>query len=381
MGMPLKKLTIRGFKSIASLEDFELGNLNVLIGANGSGKSNFVDFFRMLRAMTDEALVKFVNQQGGGDGFFFLGPQYTKQISARLVYSEFAYEFEMEPTATSELLISNEQALAFMPDEINRQKQKTVQYPTFSKGLRESSLHALADLYSELPFDERIHTVLEIFNALNKMTIYHFHDTSLTAPMRREHSVRDWEYLRPDAANIAAYLLYLSQNNPQAYALIRDTVRQIAPFFDDFMLRPTTRGPEELVRLEWKQRGSDFPFQPYQLSDGTIRFICLATALLQPNLPSTIVIDEPELGLHPVAIALLAAMIQSAATKTQIIVSTQSPTLLDHFAPEDVIVVNRYQGQSTFQRLNSEQLKEWLDEYTIGELWQKNVVEGGPVHE
>jgi predicted ATPase len=203
----------------------------------------------------------------------------------------------------------------------------------------------------------------------------------MLSPMRRNQSVRDWEYLRSDASNIAAYLLHLSLHSPQAYSLIRDTVRQIAPFFDDFTLRPETKGPAELVRLEWKQKGSDFPFQPYQLSDGTIRFICLATALLQPNPPSTIVIDEPDLGLHPYAISLLAALMQSASTRTQLIVSTQSPTLLDHFAPEDVIVVNRKNGQSTFQRLNPDELKEWLEEYTVGELWQKNVVEGGPAYE
>jgi len=127
-------------------------------------------------------------------------------------------------------------------------------------------------------------------------------------------------------------------------------------------LRPESRGGNEYVRLEWRQTGSDFPFQPNHLSEDTIRFICLATALLQSNPPSTIVIDEPELGLHPFALSVLADLIQSAAERTQIIVSTQSPTLVDYFEPKDFVVVNRVNGRSEFERLESEQLKEWLDD-------------------
>lgn len=373
MGNPLKKLTIRGFKSIADVEDLELGNLNVLIGANGAGKSNFVDFFRMLRAMADEGLQKFAIQQGGGDGFFFLGPQFTRQIFSRLDFGDFGYELKLESTSDGSLVIDNE-------DTLYRENQECINW-TFGFAARESNLKHIYDAYENIPSGKGRDTTLQVLFAISKWTVYHFHDTGLTAPMRRDQIIYDWEYLRPDASNIAAYLLYLSQHAPQAYAMIRDTVRQTAPFFDDFFLRPLPKGQSETVRLEWKQRGSDFPFQPYQLSDGTIRFICLTTALLQPNPPSTIVIDEPELGLHPYALSLLAAMMQSASTRMQLIVSTQSPTLLDHFAPEEIIVVNRRQGQSVFERLNAERLKEWLDEYTLGELWQKNVVEGGPAYE
>jgi predicted ATPase len=199
--------------------------------------------------------------------------------------------------------------------------------------------------------------------------------------MRRDQPVRDWTPFRQDASNIASFLLDLRDDEPGSYELIRDTIRLIAPFFDDFLLRPKTKGPNELVRLEWRQKGSDFPFQPYQLSDGTIRFVCLATALLQPEPPAAIVIDEPELGLHPYAISILADMIKSASERTQVIVSTQSPTLLDYFEPEDVIVVNRKNGRSTFERLDAANLSEWLDDYSVGELWQKNVVRGGPTGE
>jgi predicted ATPase len=121
--------------------------------------------------------------------------------------------------------------------------------------------------------------------------------------------------------------------------------------------------------------------QPYHLSDGSIRFICLAAALLQPNPPSTIIIDEPELGLHPAAIVILAELIQVAAKGTQVIVATQSPALIDQFGIDDIIVANRRNGASAFQRLKEKDFTEWLKDYSVGELWAKNVIAGGPVHE
>lgn len=154
-------------------------------------------------------------------------------------------------------------------------------------------------------------------------------------------------------------------------------VRLAAPFFDDFKLRPVPTNPE-LIQLEWLQKDSDYFFRASQLSDGTPRFICLATALLQPSLPSTVLFDEPELGLHPYALTLLASLFQQAK---QVIVSTQSAPLLSEFSPEDVIIVERAQGQSTFRRLESSDLIEWLESYTLGELWQKNVLGGRPQNE
>ena len=368
MAEPLKKLTIKGFKSIESLVDFELGTLNVLIGANGSGKSNFVDFFRMVRALADEALQKFVIERGGADGFFHMGPKYTPKISARLVFGTNAYNFDLSMTASNQMMIEQESTQFCDTSRVH------------GRGSLESALRSLKDEKS--PWSPGRHGIGHyVYAAVSNWMVYHFHDTSLLAPMRRDQSVRDRAVLRHDASNVAPFLLHLREKHKGSYDLIRDTVRMIAPFFDDFLLEPETKGEEEKVRLEWRQKGSDYPFQAYQLSDGTIRFICLATALLQPNPPATIVIDEPELGLHPFAIGLLASLVQSASERTQVIISTQSPALLDQFKPEDVVVVNRQAGHSTFARLDSEALHEWLAEYSIAELWQKDVLRGGPTHE
>ncbi len=362
MGQPLKKLTIKGFKSIESLVDFELGPLNVLIGANGAGKSNFVDFFRMLRAMMNQGLQDFVTARGGADGFFYLGPKHTPQIFAHLEFGDSFYEFELIPLVSGPMVLRGEKCL-------NYGSVRPVSSPNTAM---EAGLPFIAEGEKEFKGSQ----APEVSGAVSGWTVYHFHDTTLSAGLRREQPVQDYRILRHDASNIAAFLLGLRVCNKSSYDLIRDTVRQIAPFFDDFLLEVRTKGDEEKVRLEWRQKGSDFPFQAYHLSDGTLRFICLATALLQPVLPSTIVIDEPELGLHPYAIGLLASLAQSASERTQVILSTQSPALLDYFKPEDVIVVNRREGHSTFDRLNPQELKEWLAEYSLAELWQKDVLRG-----
>jgi len=368
MSRPIDQISLSGFKSIESLRGFKLGELSVLIGANGAGKSNFVDFFRMLRSFADEGFQQFVINSGGGDTLLFLGPKVTREISAKIVFGVNAYEFRLEPTVSGTLQISR---------EIVEFSGKQTYIGT---GSLESALKKRKDDKSGL-YPKSYGIPHYVYEAVSSWTVYHFHDTSSLAPMRRDQSVRDWERLRHDASNIAAFLLKLQQDKAGSYELIRDTVQLIAPFFDDFRLRPATKGSSEQVRLEWQQKGSDFPFQPSQLSDGTIRFICLATCLLQPEPPATVIIDEPELGLHPFAISMLADLIKSASKRTQVIVSTQSPTLLDYFEPEDVVVVNRKNGKSTLSRLDENSLQSWLEEYSVGELWQKNVVQGGPTRE
>jgi predicted ATPase len=154
-----------------------------------------------------------------------------------------------------------------------------------------------------------------------------------------------------------------------------ETVRQVAPFFGSFVLQETGRGQTQLL---WKDRYSDLAYYAHQLSDGTLRYICLATLLLQPTPPAVMIIDEPELGLHPFAIKLLASLLQEAAQKSQLIVSTQSSLLLDELSPEQVIVVNHHDGESTFERQDPVRLAAWLQEYTLGQLWEKNELGGLP---
>jgi predicted ATPase len=207
--------------------------------------------------------------------------------------------------------------------------------------------------------------------------VYHFHDTSAAAKVKQSGDLNDNEALRSDASNLAAFLFLLKSKHPESYRRIASTVRLAAPFFDDFRLRPSPFN-EQKILLEWSEKNSDAYFNAHAFSDGTLRFICLATLLLQPELPSLIIIDEPELGLHPYAIQLLAGLVRSASQKAQVILSTQSVTLVNQFSPEELIVVDRKDGASEFRRLSPQELESWLESYSLGELWEKNVLGGRP---
>jgi predicted ATPase len=366
----IKKLCISGYKSIRELVDLELHPLNILIGANGAGKSNFVGFFRFLREMVSQRLQLSVAKSGGADTILYLGPKITQRITGKFYFENNGYEFALDPTADNRLVFSSE-TLYFSGFSSNPFWQ------AMGSGHEESRLKGAFETLGTGSIASYV------YPAVSNWVVYHFHDTSDTAPMKRECTVRDYEYLRSDGANLAAFLFRMKLHRKPTYDFIRDTVRMVAPFFDDFTLRPQKSGQDDTVQLEWTQVGSEYPFHPSQLSDGTLRFICLATALLQPELPATIIVDEPELGLHPYALNLLSDLIHEAAAKgTQVIVSTQSAALLDEFEPDDIIVVDRDKGQSRFRRLTADEIKHWLaEDYTLGELWQKNVYGGGPVHE
>lgn len=368
MGTPISKITIKGFKSIRSLERFQLESLNILIGANGAGKSNFVDFFRLLREMVDQRLQITIAKKGGADAHLYLGPKMTEQIIGHIYFARNGYEFGLEPTVNNRFVFNYERMYFNGYYGVSR-------YPLGS-GHDESKL-------KETFLEERSGSVSHyVYPAVAGWVVYHFHDTSETAAMRREWTVRDNERLRSDAANLASFLWRLKQDEEARYELIRDTIRLVAPFFHDFRLHPRASNGDEMLQLEWLQKDSDYPFHASQLSDGTLRFIALAAALLQPNPPATILLDEPELGLHPYALEVLAGMIEQASANTQLIISTQSAMFLNAFSPEDIIVVDREEGESRFRRLTEQELSVWLDEeYTLGELWQKNVYGGGPVYE
>jgi predicted ATPase len=369
MGLPLDRISISGFKSIRHLPDFHLKKLNIIVGANGAGKSNFVGFFKMLRAMAEEGLANFVTENGGADGFFFGGPKETPQIDAHLKFGMNEYKLTLVPTASIKLMVKQESILNTADGG----------WKSYGGGGHESQLRQWKNKKSERGADP--HPGYYVYESVSSWHLYHFHETGMTAPVRRDHSVRDWRELNPDAANIAAFLLRLSQEQSEAYEKIRETVQLIAPFFDDFLLEPEKSGADEVVRLEWRQKGTSYPFQPWQLSDGTIRFICLAAVLLQPNPPATVIIDEPELGMHPFALDVLAGLFRDAAERTQLIISTQSAALLNHFEPDEVIVVDREEGASRFRQLDVKSLAEWLKDFSLGELWQKNVFAGGPGRE
>ena len=217
----------------------------------------------------------------------------------------------------------------------------------------------------------------QVIRDLESYRVYHFHDTSDSAPVKGTVNVEDNRILRPQAENLAAFLYWMQQKQPDHFSNIQDTVRQIAPFFEEFRLAPSKHN-EGKIRLEWKEKGSDAYFSGTSLSDGTLRFMCLATLLLQPHLPAVVLLDEPELGLHPSAVTLLANLLSSAATRTQVIVATQSVTLVNQYEPDSIWTVDREGSQSVFRHLEKNDMSTWLDSYALGELWEKNVLGARP---
>lgn len=355
----ISKLTIKGFRSLQDVE-LELGRLNVLIGPNGAGKSNLVSFFHMLRELVERRLQVWVARRGGSDRILSYGVKETANIESFIEFGRNGYGFVLTPNVTGRLTFSRED-LHFAGDYVGDMQAR------IGSGLAESQLKC-----DDQPIAK------QCYASISAWRVFHFHDTSDTALVKRKGELHDNSYLRTDASNLAAFLYALNRRDPATYTRIRKTVRLAIPFFDDFALEPEEMRPDEhLIQLAWRQIGSDYPLLASQLSDGSLRFICLVTALMQPDPPSTIIIDEPELGLHPYAIHLLGALLRSATQRMQVIVATQSTLLLDEFDVDDLIVVELENGVSVFKRLEEDNFQEWLKDFSVGELWSKNVLGGG----
>lgn len=363
MPQTLDRIEIQGYKSILAC-DLELAPLNVLVGPNGAGKSNFISALGLLGAMVNGNLQLSVARAGGASTLVHGGAKETEGLRLRTYFGMNGYEAHLVTGAADDLIFESE--ICYF---------QTPRYPSpyndvIGSGNRESNLASRAR--------ERPGRVASYcLDAMQSWRVFHFHDTSAQAGAKQKQPIGDDSKLRPDAANIAPFLFRLQESSPDHFHRIRDAISLVAPFLEDFSLAPD-RINRERIQLEWKQRGSEAYFNAHSLSDGTLRFICLSTLLLQPDPPSVIIIDEPELGLHPFAITQLADMFRSTATSHQLIVSTQSVTLLNQLDPADVVITEQHDGSSSFEHPDWEALNSWLEEYSIGELWEKNVIGGRP---
>lgn len=350
--------------------DLELQPLNVMIGANGAGKSNLISFFKMLNELMGQRLQRFFGTTGRASSNLYFGPKTTTSIRANLEFRNDqglnSYLMQLEHAA-GDSLVFTEETISFQ-----RHGTTEVRAENLGSGHVESRLSEAAEQGNLKAKALRY--------LLNSCRVYHFHDTSATAPMRGYGYLGDTRFLRPDAGNLAAMLCAYQQSNRMVFQRIVTTVQQVLPQLAEFVLENDRANPKEIT-LNWRRHNSDHLFGAHQLSDGSLRLIALITLLLQPEdeLPGMIVLDEPELGLHPYGLEILAGLIRSASLNSRLLVATQSAALLSFFEPQDVLVVDTIDEASQYRRLDAASLTDWLADYTLDELWNRNVLGGGPL--
>jgi predicted ATPase len=367
----IKKITIQGFRSIESAT-VEFRPLNVFIGANGAGKSNLIALLQLLNYVLSRGLQNYVQTRGPASKLLHFGPKTTPLLRGVVEFeSENAkneYRFSLSHAQGDTLIFTHEEAEYHAFDF---PQPKVI--PLGGGGHRESGL---AEPWAETDATAKVMKAL-----LSKCRVYQFHDTSLESHLRNNPLASDNSYLRADGGNLAAFLFRLREEYPHSYREIERTINVALPWFEDFTLEPQGQTGKQYVPLRWRMADKpDFEFDAGQLSDGSLRIMCLVTLLLQPEVlrPRLIVLDEPELGLHPAAEAMVAGLVKSASRTGQVLISTQSATLLDHFTPEDIVVVENDNGTSTFTRQEPEKLRSWLERYTLGQLYLKNLMGGRP---
>lgn len=365
----LRKVTIKGYKSIAfdNPVTLHLGDVNILLGANGSGKSNIVSFFRMLGYMMSKSFGIYVEKSGTSNSLLHYGPKKTPAISGTLEFtndkSVDSYHFSLSNAAPDRLIITEENI------KWHRKTENRPYEVILEQNFKESALADSKDFVAK-----------SIYWMLAYCKVYQFHDSSYEGPLRQACPVDTANYLQSHGNNLPSFLLFLRDNYAESYRRIVDYVRDVVPQFQDFYLEPNNR----TISLRWiDNSATDYRFNAYQFSDGSIRFIALATLLLQPakTMPNVIILDEPELGLHPYAISQLAEMIRDASIHAQVIIATQSKDLVDHFDVDNISVVemDRKTQSTTVSHLKEEDYKLWLEHYTVSELWDKNIIGGRPV--
>ncbi|MGL5258371.1 MAG: AAA family ATPase [Proteocatella sp.] len=352
----LRKIRISGYKSIKKC-NLDLNKINVLIGSNGAGKSNFISALSLLQKILNKEL-QITVAQSGVNSLFYNGRKETDEIYLEVYFNNNSYGFYLMPTDDNRIVF----------------RKEFYGYGGYESSVASGHDESKWDIGVSNNINEYVRPILKNQN----WRVYHFHDTGRSARVKQEHNISNNQILMNDASNLAAFLYRLKENYEKNYKQIVSTIQLIAPYFKDFILEAKESNKEQII-LKWQQNGCDDIFNASQFSDGTLRFICLATLLLQPHelQPATIIIDEPELGLHPYAITIFSEMVKQLSDEKQIIVSTQSVELLNEFDVEDVIVVNRSDEGSIFKRLDEKELELWIkSDYALGDLWKKNILGG-----
>ena len=364
----IDQVRIRGFRSMVDVELSEIPRAAVLIGANGSGKSNFIRFFEMLRWMLGpRGLAEFVEKQGGAGDQLHGGSRSTTRIEAdvrlRTTAGRNDYRFILSHAHPDRFIFTEE---AFRCSR--RNFETGADWKHLKSGQPEAKIVEEAQSNA---------TARVITKLLRGCAVYQFYDTSDTSDIKKRWDAEDNNTLRSHGGNLAAVLLRLEREDIKRYELICQHIGRILPVFDRFQIEESYGR----VLLRWKSKGTDKTFGAHLTSDGSLRFFALVTLLNLPPemLPDVLLLDGPELSLHAAAISLIGGMIKALAEERQVIVATQSPLLVDAFGLEEILVLDLKDGCTEFRKLSPNEYRVWLnDDFTSGDLWQKNLLGGRP---
>jgi predicted ATPase len=361
----IRSVTIEGFRGLRNIQNLDLPQLTVLIGANGAGKSTLIRFFEMLSWMLkSKKLQEFILRHGGGDDQFFMGARKTPRIHAQLCLETEAgdneYRFDLVHVSAGDTVMVMNEAYRYSDR----------QYPTKARWIEVGEVGKESNL-----LEQKNRTATTITNLLRQCSTYQFHDTSLNASIHNRWDVTESFQLRSDGGNLAAVLLDLQSTDSKRYQLIVRQIQRVLPTFKDFVLEPQAGK----VLLRWVGKHSEKEFGSHLTSDGSLRLFCLLTLLNLPldRLPDMMFFDEPELGLHPHAITLISEMLKRLSKTRQIFIATQSPYMVDCFDLENIIVASANDGETVLRNLPRAQYQEWLDdEYRLSDIWLKEAVGG-----
>lgn len=373
-GLKLSKIKLSGYKSYGYAQEIDIKDINILIGANGAGKSNFISFLEMISYLSTKGFRNFVAKNGFARSILYHGKTVDEKIRGTVVFcdgeTEDIYDVSIQESYGGGLYI-DEETISYKTAGYDRPYRKKLMASGEESGLEQAA-------WNDTP-------AKIILSLLQNSTIFHFNNTTVNARVRSSGYLFDNAYLRSDAGNLAAFLYRMKTTKQYVkyYDRIIHMIREVFPRFEDFTLEASViEGTDKMILLNWMEKGNEDIFGPHMLSDGTLRFISLATLLLQPSdlMPGVIILDEPELGLHPYAIRVLSKMIHMASSHTRLIVATQSSQLINEFECEDILVTeyDNLRKSSVIRRLNEEDLSVWLDDYSLSELWDKNILGGNP---
>lgn len=387
----LSHLHVTGFRSFLD-QEIELRNLNVLIGSNGSGKSSLLDLFEILSRAGQQQLNNAIAERGGIDAVLTWDKPTALFVLMRFAPTGFFIE---ETHGVDFELLATKQGIGYriVREIVTKLPALRVLEMTDGRGTAQNMLTGGSGLQSppnggeltlaQIRDAQSYPTPDKVRRYLSNIAVYRGFDTYTGAPIRDAAFIgTQYADLPPtrlmDGGDNLTSVLYLMKNDPKyqdAFEEYESALRRAFPAFQELRFPPA--GGQGKTILSWKVSTTKRLVEASVLSDGMLRFMCLLAALYDPEPPSLLCIDEPEAGLHPQLLRLLASVIRGASERIQIIITTHSADLLSYLkTPEAVMVVESKNGISELQRLDEERLKGWLEEYTLGELWEQGELGG-----